>query len=210
MMKWKLPKKYFNANEEESAVTEIKITDKDQSASFTANRLYFYGEITNDSVINWNKQLDDISRNLRIVQVLYDLPKVPVINIYLQSTGGEIFSALSVLGKMESLIKDGYEINTIIEGFCASGATLVSIGGTERYMRRHSCMLIHQLSSSFWGTYKEFQDEQKNIELMMGIIKDIYHEYTSVDNTYLNSILEHDLYLTPGECLEKGLIDKII
>lgn len=212
MPQWKSPRKSLLNNDEiESGVTEIQIASKDTSqTTLSANRLYFYGDINDESILGWNKQLDDASKQLRIIQTMYDLPTPPPIHIYIQSNGGEIFAALSTLGRLVNLKSKGFEIHTIVEGFCASGATLISVGGSKRYIRPYACMLIHQLSSEFWGTYEEFKDEQKNIDLIMNIIKKVYNDHTKFDLKTLNEILSHDLYLSATECLKKGLVDEIL
>ena len=44
-------------------------------------------------------------------------------------------------------LKDSVDIITIIEGGCASAATLLSIVGTKRLITKNSFILIHQISS---------------------------------------------------------------
>jgi len=211
MPQWKAPHKSKLNDECESGITEIQIANKDQSQSnVTANRLYFYGDITDDSVIGWNRQLDDVSKNLKVLQTMYDLSAPPPIHIYIQSNGGEIFAALSTLGRLIELRNKGFDIHTIVDGFCASGATLISVGGSKRFIRPYACMLIHQLSSEFWGTYEEFKDEKQNVDLIMTIIKKVYKDHTTLDPKELDEILTHDLYLSPQECLDKGLVDEVM
>jgi hypothetical protein len=192
MAQWKSPHRHHN-DDNEGSITEIRLTERDSSPnSVIGNHLYFYGEITLESVLTWGRQLDDVSKNMRIVQTTYDL------------------ASLSILGRIESLVKNGFEIYTIVEGGCASGATLISVGGSKRFIRNHSCMMIHQISSDFWGTYQQFQDEQKNIELMMRLVKEVYNKYTTLTNQDLNDILTHDLYLSVEECIKKGLVDQVL
>lgn len=212
MPQWNSPSHKYRNDDNESSVTEIKIADKDTSSPITtSNRLYFYGDITDNSILNWNKQLDDVSRNMKIIQITYDFPVPPPIYIYIQSNGGELFASLSTLGRIKNLKENGFEIHTIVEGLCASGATLISIGGSRRFIRKHSSMMVHQISSTFWGgTYQQFQDEQKNVELMMSLIINVYQEYTKFDIKELGEILNHDLYLSTEECLKKGLVDKVL
>lgn len=211
MPQWKSPTKKYNSDDTEGTVTEIRLTDKESSNSnINNNRLYFYGNINDETALGWNKQLDDTSRNMKMMQVMYDLATPPPIYVYIQSNGGEIFASLSILGRFESIKSQGIEIYTIVDGFCASGATIISVGGSTRYIRKYSCMMIHQLSGGCWGTFSEMKDEQQNLDLLMEIIKDVYKERTLFTDQELQNILTHDLYLSSDECINLGLVDKII
>jgi ATP-dependent Clp protease, protease subunit len=209
MHQWKSTPNY--RNDEAEGAMEIRIANGEPNGSqITGNRLYFYGDINGEVVLDWNRQLDDTSRNMKIMQTMYDLQTPPQLSIYIQSNGGEIFPALSVLGRIESLKNDGFEIRTIIDGFCASSATLISIGGSTRYIRKYSCMMIHQLSGGAWGTYSELKDEQQNIDLLMNTIRGVYNKNANIPESELNEILTHDLYLSAEECIAKKLVDKIL
>jgi ATP-dependent protease ClpP protease subunit len=71
-------------------------------------------------------------------------------------------------------------------------------------------MLIHQLSSSFWGKYEEFEDEKKNLDLMMRMIRSIYSARTSIPMRELDGLLKRDLMLDARKCLKWGLVDEIV
>ena len=71
-------------------------------------------------------------------------------------------------------------------------------------------MLIHQLSSAIWGKYSEVQDEMKNMDMMMDIVKDIYGKYTKVPMEKIDELLKHDIYWKAEECLKYGLVDEIL
>ena len=77
-------------------------------------------------------------------------------------------------------------------------------------MSRNSYMLIHQLTTNFWGKYSEFEDEKENMDLMMKTIKDIYKKYTKLPMKKLDEILKHDLMWDANTCLKYGLIDEIV
>jgi ATP-dependent protease ClpP protease subunit len=129
------------------------------------------------------------------------------INLYINSCGGEIFGALSTIDRIKS---NKIKIHSYVEGIAASAATLLSVVAHKRYIRKNSMMLIHQLSSENWGTYREIKDEVKNLDALMDTIKNIYLNHTKMTETYLNDILNHDIYLKSHECLELGLVDFII
>ena len=71
-------------------------------------------------------------------------------------------------------------------------------------------MLIHQLSSQFWGKYSELEDQKQNLDLMMDTIRNTYKEYTKVPTEQIDEILKHDLFWDAETCLEYGLVDEII
>lgn len=176
----------------------------------THNRIYFYGEVTRDTILTLNKQLDEMVRTLRIFQINYDAPKPPPIRLYIQSEGGDLIAALSTLSRIAEIKSKGVEVHTIVEGIAASAATLISIGGSKRFVRQHATMLIHQLRSGFWGTYAEFQDETENVKLLMKEMRSIYSQYTKYRGKALESILKRDLYLSANECIKMGLADEIL
>jgi len=130
-------------------------------------------------------------------------------NLYLhiQSYGGSIFAGMA---GMDEIIKSIVPVHTMVDGCCASAATLLSICGKKRLINRHAYMLIHQLSSFMWGKYEEFKDEMQNLDKIMGMIKKVYAEYTKIPMSKLEEILKHDLWFDANECKEYGLVDEII
>lgn len=113
---------------------------------------------------------------------------------------------------MDEILAVGKEVPviTIVDGCCASAATFLSIVGTKRRINKHSFMLIHQLSSMFWGKYDEFEDNKVNLDKLMETIKGIYREYTKLPDEEIEKILKHDLWLSAEKCLEYGLVDEVI
>ena len=66
-------------------------------------------------------------------------------------------------------------------GFSLSIVTLsfLSIVFSERYMTKHSSILIHQLSGSTWGTYEQMKDHFTNSTFLQKQIRDIYLQYSN-------------------------------
>ena len=71
-------------------------------------------------------------------------------------------------------------------------------------------MLIHQLSTGFFGTYDQFGDKRKNLDQFMKFIKDLYISRTNLTSKDLDKLLKHDLMWDAEKCLEVGLVDEII
>ena len=87
----------------------------------------------------------------------------PTLKIFINSGGGSVVSGIS---SMDTILRTKVPVHTYVDGLAASAATFLSVVGNYRFMSRNSYMLIHQLSSSFWGTYANFEDEKQKIDLM--------------------------------------------
>ena len=61
-----------------------------------------------------------------------------------------------------------------------------------------------------WGKYEEFKDEIQNLDRLMGMIKEIYGEFTKVPEDKIEEILKHDLWFDAQTCLDYSLVDEII
>jgi ATP-dependent Clp endopeptidase proteolytic subunit ClpP len=170
------------------------------------NKIYYYSNVNRESAVELNKKIGEIeSKSLTLANTLDIDP--PVLKILINSGGGSITAGIS---SMDTMLRCKIPIHTYVDGFAASAATFLSIVGNYRFMSRNSYMLIHQLSSNFWGTYANFEDEKQNLDLMMKTIKDVYKEYTKVPMKKLDEILKHDLLWDAKQCLEYGLIDEVI
>ena len=170
------------------------------------NKIYFYSGVNRNACSELNKKISEMeSKSLTLSNSLEIQP--PPIKLFINSGGGSVVSGIS---SMDTILRCKVPIQTYVDGFAASAATFMSVVGTKRYMSRNSYMLIHQLSSNFWGTYANFEDEKKNLDLMMKTIKSVYKKYTKLPMKKLDEILKHDLLWDAMTCLEYGLIDEIV
>jgi len=191
---------------EEKPKTEILVREP-AVLEIVDNRIYFYAEIGRSEVLKLNKELRNLNNtHLAQAQQREDDHLMPIY-LHINSYGGNIFSGLAGLDQIMKLTVPVY---TIIDGCCASAATFLSIVGKRRFINRHSFMLIHQLSSFMWGKYEEFKDEIQNLDRLMGMIKEIYGEFTKVPEDKIDEILKHDLWFDAQTCLDYSLVDEII
>ena len=203
---WKLL--HTNESEQTDEQTPKFIIEKSLNEIMpTGNKIYFYSDVTRESVLNLNRQIDELTKQMKIVQLTYNMPNPPRIEIHICSDGGDIFAGMSTVDK---IINNSVPVDTYCEGIVASAATFLSCIGHTRYITKSSCMLIHQVSSGLWGNYMEFQDEIKNLELLMTLIKSVYLKKTKFKSKELDELLKKDLCLDSNKCLKYGLVDHIL
>ena len=178
----------------------------DKHIAVHENKIYYYANVNRDSAVELNKKVGELeSKSLTLGHNL-DIDS-PTLKLLINSGGGSITAGIS---SMDTILRCKVPVETYVDGFCASAATFLSVVGDSRFMSRNSYMLIHQLSTSFWGKYSEFEDEKQNLDLMMTTIKNVYKKYTKVPMKKIDEILKHDLMWDADTCLEYGLVDEII
>jgi len=179
---------------------------KDEHVNSIDNHIYFYSSVTKKSMFDLNKEIRYVGQRMQEIGNKYDIPPPPI-KLHINSNGGSIFAAMSCV---DTIITSPVEIHSIVEGAAASAATLISVVCKKRYIKPHSFMLIHQLSTVFWGKMHEFDDEMKNLDNLMKIIKNIYKEHTSVKDEKLDEILKHDIWWDAKKCKKFNLVDDIL
>ena len=186
------------------AVNNKEITEK--HIAVHENKIYFYAGVNRESAAELNKKIGELQVKSFTMANNLDVEPYPI-HLYINSGGGSITAGIS---SMDTILRCKVPVNTYVDGFVASAATFLTIVGNKRFISRHSYMLIHQLTSNFWGKYSEFQDAKQNLDLMMDTVKNVYKKYTKVPVRKLNEILKHDLMWNAETCLKYGLVDEII
>jgi len=183
-------------------------TDKQKFVSvIDNNELYFYNNVNTDSAFIVNKTLSDLARQLLIAKITFALQETPHIKLHINSDGGEVFGALSIVDRIQS---SKVPVHSYAEGLVASASTLISVCCHKRYIRKNTILLIHQVRSWFEGTYEDFNDEKQNMDLIMKIVKDIYLKHTKFTEDELNTLLKRDIYLNAEDAIRYGLADEIV
>jgi len=192
--------------EEENTMMDLfSMTD---SVTVRENHIYFYCSVNKKNILKLITAIKDVTRKLRIMEIEYGVANLKI-NLHINSFGGSVFAALSAI---DTIIGNEIPIVSIVEGAAASAATLISVVCHERKITSHSFMLVHQLSSGFWGKMEEIKDEFLNLKKLMKTLSKIYKEHTKIDDsteTTLKDLLKRDLWLSAKECSRYGMVDEI-
>ena len=184
---------------------DMDIFDMGSSVSIRDNHIYFYGNVNTKNAIKLNTAIRDITKKLMSIQLDFDIDNLKIY-LHINSFGGSVFAGLAII---DTILSSKIPIVSIVEGSAASAATLISVVCAERIIKPNSFMLIHQISSGFWGKMEEIKDEFINLKKLTKKLKGIYKEHTSIEKENLKGLLKRDLWLDSKECLEYGLVDKV-
>ena len=170
-----------------------------------------YSRLLNDRIIFLGEEINSVSANLVVAQLLHlesqDAEKD--ISLYINSPGGEVYSGLAILDTM-NFIKP--QVSTICVGMAASmAAVLLSAGAKgKRFCLPHSKVMIHQPSGGAQGQQTEIEIVAEEIKKTRRELNQILSDASGQPIEKVQADPERDHYLTAAEALDYGLIDRIV
>lgn len=180
----------------------------DDDVSCKDNKIYFKCVVTEDTVEKLikiieskNKKFNKISSN-KMIQSATPKP----LYLHITSYGGDLLAGFRAI---DAIRRSEIPVYTVVDGYAASAATLMSIVGKRRLMTPNSYMLIHQLSSGAIGKYWELKDDSDNWETWMKDIYGLYVKHTRMTEDELKQYLSHDLWWKIDKCIETGMVDEV-
>jgi len=170
-----------------------------------------YSRLLNDRIIFLGEEINSVSANLVVAQLLHlesqDAEKD--ISLYINSPGGEVYSGLAILDTM-NFIKP--QVSTICVGMAASmAAVLLSAGAKgKRFCLPHSKVMIHQPSGGAQGQQTEIEIVAEEIKKTRRELNQILSDASGQPIEKVQADTERDNYLSASEALDYGLIDRIV
>ena len=131
------------------------------------------------------------------------------IQFYINSPGGVITSGMAIYDTMQYIKCD---VSTICIGMAASmGAFLLSAGAKGKRMALPNAeIMIHQPSGGAQGQETDIQIQAARIAAMKKKLTTILAENTGKPYEQVAADCERDHFMTAGEALSYGVIDKVI
>lgn len=170
-----------------------------------------YSRLLKENIIFIGGPIDDNLANSVIAQLLFLSSNDPKkdINIYINSPGGSVTAGLGIYDTMQFVKPD---VSTICMGMAASMAQVLLCAGTKgkRFALPHSRIMMHQPSGGTQGQSSDIEIYAKEILRIRELLYTIIGEHTDKDAEKIKKDADRDNYMTPGEALDYGLIDKIL
>lgn len=134
------------------------------------------------------------------------------IRVNIRSTGGDVNDAILIY---EALRATGAHITTCCYGYTASAATIVAQAASEgcRLIAPSSLYLIHNSLCATEGNAEELQAEVEMLRQTDRRIAEIYASRSGREVEAIEALMSENggrgRWLSPTECVEAGLVDKI-
>jgi ATP-dependent Clp protease, protease subunit len=170
-----------------------------------------YSRLLKDRIVFLGHPVSDEVANLVTAQLLFLESEDPEkeINFYINSPGGSVTAGLAIYDTMQ-FIKP--PVSTLCLGQAASmGALLLLAGQKERrYALPHSRIMIHQPLGGAQGQATDIDIQAREILRMREEINNIIVRHTGQQLKKIEKDTDRDMFLTPEQAVEYGLIDEVI
>lgn len=170
-----------------------------------------YSRLLKDRIVFLGGEIDDITANLVVAQMLFleaDDPDKDIL-LYINSPGGVITSGMAIYDTMQYVKCD---VSTICVGMAASmGAVLLAAGAKgKRKCLPNSEVMIHQPSGGTRGQATDIRIQAERMQKTKEMLNRILSERTGQPLSKVEVDVERDHFLTAEEAKAYGIIDEII
>ena len=170
-----------------------------------------YSRLLKDRIIFLGEEVNDVSANLIVAQLLFLEAEDPSkdIQLYINSPGGSVTAGMAIYDTMQYIKCD---VSTICLGMAASmGAFLLSSGAKgKRYALPNSTIMIHQPSGGAQGQATEIQIVADQIAKTKKKLNEILSANTGQPLEIVEKDTDRDNYMTAEEANAYGLIDGVV
>ena len=170
-----------------------------------------YSRLLKERIIFLGTPISDEIANLVMAQLLHLEGEDPDkdINIYINSPGGSVTSALAIYDTME-FIKP--QVSTICMGQAASAAAILLAAGEKgkRFALPHARILIHQPHGGAEGQSRDIEIAAREVQRIRDLLDELLAAKTGQPASKINADTDRDFIMTADEAVEYGIIDRVI
>lgn len=129
------------------------------------------------------------------------------VTLRINSPGGEVFAATAMAQAMREYPSD---IDVIVDGVCASAATILAVTGTSVTMAPGTLLMIHEAQSGASGRADDLRAWAAVMDKVNLVIADAYAAKTGKEAAAFAQMMAAETWFSPAEALAAGLADAVI
>ena len=172
--------------------------EDDGAVTIQGNHIYFHGEVNDKNMMAISIAIDQFNSETKAYREIY---------LHIQSWGGYVHTAL---GTASAIVDSEIPVTTIVEGVAASAATIITIAGNDRKIRKNGCMMIHEIYGTLTGKKSVIDDDYTNLQNLEKRVLDFFKERTNLSVKKLGKMFKRELEYSAEECVKLNLVDEII
>jgi ATP-dependent Clp protease protease subunit len=170
-----------------------------------------YSRLLRERIVFLVGPVNDATANLVCAQLLFLESENPDkdIFLYINSPGGSVSAGLAIYDTMNFIKPD---VSTLCMGMAASMGSFLLMAGAKgkRLALPNSKIMIHQPSGGAQGQATDIEIHAREILKTREQLNRIYAERTGQPLERIAADMERDLFMSPPEAKDYGLIDQVI
>ena len=182
-----------------------------EKTSYGERAYDIYSRLLKDRIIFLGGPIDDMVANSIIAQLLFLASQNAKedIKIYINSSGGQVTSALAIYDTMQHVKPN---VSTICIGTAASAAALLLAAGEKgkRMILPNGEVMIHQVMGGTQGQATDIDIHARHILNIKKRLNEILAKHTGNALAKVEKDAERDYFMSAEEALKYGIIDRII
>ncbi len=207
-MKWMSPYQSSTpAHDHPSALIPMVI----ESSSRGERAFDIYSRLLKERIIILGTPIEDQIANLIVAQLLFLDSDDPDRDIwlYINSPGGSITAGLAIYDTMRHVRAD---VATVCVGMAGSMATPILAGGAKgkRYSLPHSTIHMHPAGGGARGYAPDVEIMARELLREQQLIRELLAKDTGQPLERIAKDFDRDLFMTPTQAKEYGIIDEIL
>jgi ATP-dependent protease ClpP protease subunit len=134
------------------------------------------------------------------------LKGIDVLNIYVNSEGGDVFEAKAIYSQ---LMRFSAKKVVHIDGIAASAASFIAMAGDEVIAAPESTVMIHDAWGVEFGNASKMREYADLLDMLSDDIAAIYSRKTGTPAAEFREMMKEDTWMTAQQALDKKLVDRI-
>lgn len=153
-----------------------------------------------DEISLWGVTAETFKREL-------DAIDSPVINLRLNSPGGDVFDSLAIYN---ALREHPAKIITHIDGLAASMASVIALAGDEVRMAENAFFMVHNPWAMVIGNADDLRKEADLLDKVAGSLVMAYTQKSGQSEDEITALMNEETWLNAEEAHEAGFVDEVV
>ncbi len=170
--------------------------------------LYIYGDIYEGAHV-WNAftGVDRGTDSLELVDALNQLPaEVGEVNVHINSYGGDVSEGVAIYTALRNC---GRTVNTYVDGFACSIASVVLMAGERRVMGPASLVMVHDPWMKATGNAEELRKAAEDLDVIGQASRAAYMGRVAISAEELDRLMREETWLGAEQAVEYGFATEV-
>lgn len=137
-------------------------------------------------------------------------PKATDYTVHIFSPGGDVFEGQAIYN---GLINTGKSIKVLVEGVCASIATLIAGAADpgKLFINKNSQWMVHPPKfSNISGDSEQLRTGAEQLDQIQTLLINVYQKRTNLPEEKLKEIIDNTTWMLPEEAKSYGFVDEVV